>query len=387
AYRAELPVAGAETAARAVRALVERHAALRLRFTAGEDGAWTQAITEPGEDDGYTPEIDLRALAEGRREAAVREMTDELAAELDPLTGPVLRSAVFRLGEDTRRLALLVHELVVDGASWPILLEDLAAGGEAGTVTPDPAGVLLARRMTALEETYEPAPPAGDQARRAEDYLVGGGLDAEGRDALFGGAREVYRMSPAEVMTAVVASALLASSGASRVDAEVDRRDGERPAGPYASVAPIDLGPVTGDSPAALLTLVKESLRSATPGSDAPAPILIRHLGRLPGAAPEIGLRHPGDGPLTIITSYETADGLRVELVSRAADEEEICGLARALPEAMRTLTEHFAAPGAGAVSPSDFPLAGLDEDELAAFAALVAAPERGHAKPEHEEI
>ena len=318
-------------------------------------------------------------------------MTDELAAELDPFTGPVVRSAVFRLGEDTRRLALLVHELVVDGASWPILLEDLAAGGEADTVTPDPAGVLLARRMTADGATPEPsgAPPAGDEARRAEDYRVGGGLDAEGRDALLGGAREVYRMSPAEVLTAVVASALLSSSGDSappRVDAEVDLRDGERPAGPYASVVPIDLAPVAGDSPAALLTLVKESLRAGASENDAPAPILVRHLGRLPGEAPEIGLRHPGDGPLTIITSYETGDGLRVELVSRAADEEEICGFARALPEAMRTLTEHFATPGAGAVSPSDFPLAGLNEDELAAFASLVAAPEQGHAKPEHEE-
>jgi hypothetical protein len=253
--------------------------------------------------------------------------------------------------------------------------------------------VLLARRMAAAPVPVPSgAPPAGDEPRRAEDYRVGGGLDAAGRDALFGGAREVYRMSPAEVMTAVVAAALLSSAstrGASappRVDAEVDLRDGERPAGPYASVASIDLGPVTGDSPAALLTLVKEGRRAGAREDDAPAPVLVRHLGLLPGDGPEIGLRHPGGGPLTIITSYETGDGLRVELVSRAADEEEICGLARALPEAMRTLTEHFATPGAGAVSPSDFPLAGLDEDELAAFAALVTAPEQGHAKPEHEE-
>jgi hypothetical protein len=232
-------------------------------------------------------------------------------------------------------------------------------------------------------ETAGAAPPAD---RRDEDYRVGGGLDAEGRDALLGGGRDVYRMSPAEVMTAVVAAALLSTgAGDVRIDAEVDRRDGERPAGPYASIASVGLDGIAADAYAALLTRVKEHHRAGEPGGP-PAAVLVRHLGRLPGEAAEIALRHPGDGPATVITSYETRAGLRVELVSRAADEEEICGFARALPGAMRALTEHFASPGAGAVSPSDFPLAGLDEDELAAFASLVSAADHEHAEPEQEE-
>jgi amino acid adenylation domain-containing protein len=383
-YQVTLPVEDAEAAARSVRALAERHAVLRLRYAEAGDG-WTQAVAELADDDGYTPEIDLRSLAEGRRDAAMGQMVDELAEEIDPVAGPVLRSAVFRLGEETRRLVLLVHELAVDGGSWPILLEDLAAGGEASGVTPDPAGALLARRMDGPMDGLDeaPAPPDGGGSPMGldEDYRVGGGLDAGGRDALLGGGREAYRMSPAEVMTAVVATALLSTGAAGpvRIDAEVDRRDGERPAGPYASTASIDLDGIAADAHPELLARVKERYRAGGPAGP-PAGVLVRHLGRLPGAA-EVVLRHPGDGPLTVVTSYETDEGLRVELVSRAADEEEICGFARALPAAMRALTEHFATPGAGAVSPSDFPLAGLDEDELAAFASLVSA-----ADPDHEE-
>ena len=39
--------------------------------------------------------------------------------------GPLLRAGWFEIGEEERRLVLIIHHLVVDGVSWRILLEDL----------------------------------------------------------------------------------------------------------------------------------------------------------------------------------------------------------------------------------------------------------------------
>ncbi len=359
AYRAELPVQDMEQAGQAVRALVERHAVLRLRFSRAEDGAWAQYVTEAG-DEGYTPEIDLRALP---GDEAMRQMTDELAGELDPCRGPVVQAAVFRLGDDDRRLVFLAHELVVDGPSWPLLMSDLAAGGACPTVVPDPSGTHLARWTAAAEK------PSSDGSADAVTIAVGDVRRAGGTlpdaEALFGGAKRAYRMTPSEVMAAVTAAALRDSGRSDRISAEIDPRDADRVVGPYARILPIDLGDTMPDDPAELLRAVKEHYRAAEPGPGVPG-VLVRHLGRLDGDV------HCPAGTTTV-TSYESDAGLRIELAGDG-NEQEFCELARALPEAARSLAEHCRTPGAGAVSASDFPLAGLGEDELSAFAATLSA-------------
>ncbi|MFF2085768.1 amino acid adenylation domain-containing protein [Nocardia sp. NPDC058176] len=63
---------------------------------------------------------------------------DRLADTLDPATGALLRVALLRYRDGTApRIGVLVHHLTIDGVSWRILLDDLAAAYSlAATGTP-----------------------------------------------------------------------------------------------------------------------------------------------------------------------------------------------------------------------------------------------------------
>ena len=96
-----------------LQALLDRHATLRLRVTGGA-GEWSLTVPEPGSVDaaGCVQTVDVlsdEALVSAR-------------SRLDPSAG-VMLSAVW--ADETRRLALVVHHLAIDGVSWRILLEDL----------------------------------------------------------------------------------------------------------------------------------------------------------------------------------------------------------------------------------------------------------------------
>ncbi|NIF29268.1 amino acid adenylation domain-containing protein, partial [Pantoea sp. Tr-811] len=101
----------------ALRAVVEQHDALRLRFTSA-DGQW-QAHFQP---QGDVPLLQQRALASlDELDAA----GNEVQASLNLAHGPLLRAALFDFADGQQRLLLVVHHLVVDGVSWRVLLEDL----------------------------------------------------------------------------------------------------------------------------------------------------------------------------------------------------------------------------------------------------------------------
>ncbi|MFV3291356.1 amino acid adenylation domain-containing protein, partial [Pseudomonas sp. NY11955] len=101
----------------ALRAVVEQHDALRLRFTRG-DGQW-QARFQPLDNAPLLRQHNLAAL--GELEAA----GNEVQASLNLEHGPLLRGELFDFAEGQQRLLLVVHHLVVDGVSWRVLLEDL----------------------------------------------------------------------------------------------------------------------------------------------------------------------------------------------------------------------------------------------------------------------
>jgi amino acid adenylation domain-containing protein/non-ribosomal peptide synthase protein (TIGR01720 family) len=110
---------------RALAALLAHHDALRLRFRRGADGSWTQ------ENAGVPAEVpfdvvDVSALPESDRAAAVEAVCAERQASLDLVRGPILRAVLFE-GDawEPQRLFIAVHHLAVDGVSWRILLEDL----------------------------------------------------------------------------------------------------------------------------------------------------------------------------------------------------------------------------------------------------------------------
>lgn len=104
--------------------LLIHHDALRLRFVA-EESNWQQQIIPP---DGEIPfsQVDLSTLSVTEQTQAISATATELQASLNLSTGPLVRIALFNLGEkQPSRLLIVMHHLVVDGVSWRILLEDL----------------------------------------------------------------------------------------------------------------------------------------------------------------------------------------------------------------------------------------------------------------------
>ncbi|GAB5899801.1 non-ribosomal peptide synthetase [Mycolicibacterium mageritense] len=94
-----------------IEALLDRHAALRLRVDARD---WSMTVPRHGS-------ADARAClhaADALSDAALRTAR----SRLDPAAGRML-SALW--AADTRQLALMIHHLAVDGVSWRILLEDI----------------------------------------------------------------------------------------------------------------------------------------------------------------------------------------------------------------------------------------------------------------------
>ncbi|MCI4066736.1 hypothetical protein MRQ36_30925 [Micromonospora sp. R77] len=93
-----------------------------------------------------------------------------------------------------------------------------------------------------------------------------------------------------------------------------------------------------------------------------------------------------GDGPghRVLVTGHLAAGDLLVELHAPGADPADTAtldALADGLDAALGELAAHCAWPGAGTVSPSDFPLAGLGGADLTAF--LTAVTGRRTAAPD----
>jgi non-ribosomal peptide synthase protein (TIGR01720 family) len=108
-----------------VQHLLIHHDALRTRFV-NDGAAWRQTIAAP--DEGIDPfvYVDLSSLPAAKRKATLECVGDALQGSLDLARGPLMRVALFKLGAgEPGRLLIVVHHLVLDGPSIPILLEDI----------------------------------------------------------------------------------------------------------------------------------------------------------------------------------------------------------------------------------------------------------------------
>jgi amino acid adenylation domain-containing protein/non-ribosomal peptide synthase protein (TIGR01720 family) len=107
----------------ALRSLLDRHEALRLRFRPERDVVF-QETAPPGEEPALAV-MDLREAPEAAATGAEFERAAErLHRGLDVAGGPLMRAALWRAGE-ADYLFLAVHHLAVDAVSWSILLADL----------------------------------------------------------------------------------------------------------------------------------------------------------------------------------------------------------------------------------------------------------------------
>ncbi|TYR65651.1 amino acid adenylation domain-containing protein, partial [Streptomyces parvus] len=381
-----------EALAAAVEALFTHHDALRLR----SDGTrlW---FAEP---DG-----------QGLEDAGGRT-ADDVQASLDLVNGPVARFVL--LPGD--RLLVAVHHMAVDGVSWRILLEDQArACTRAGAGRTVELGAKTtsfkewaARLRTAADEDEEsfwdavpvtelPVDHSGGQNTNASAETVTVELDAERTRLLLTRVPAVYRTQINDVLLTALAQTLAGWTGQDTVTVALeghgreelfDDVDVSRTVGWFTSLFPVALAP-GGEGPGEALKAVKEQLRAVPRRgvgyglthdlTGIPARLSFNYLGQLEAGAAE------GDLPVV--------DGARGEEYARAGhrafaievngsvsggrlgmdwtysrelhDPVTIEKLAEEFVVRLRELVDHCLDPRAGGLTPSDVPLAGLDQAAL----------------------
>jgi amino acid adenylation domain-containing protein/non-ribosomal peptide synthase protein (TIGR01720 family) len=401
--------------------LAGHHDALRLRF-AREDGQWRQ-VHAPAAPVPFL-EVDLMALPPAERRGALDTAMERLQSGLDLARGPLFTAALFCLGEEDR-LLLTAHHLVVDGVSWRVLLEDLAAAYRglelpAKTTSWKRWTELLAAhaRSGELEEeilywlSQQPGPPLPadlDGDGRGATASVAVELGPEETTALLKEVPQVYRTQVNDLLLAALARAFAAwtGEGALRVDLEGHGReeifpgvDLSRTVGWFTTLFPVALTLPPGAGPREAIQEVKESLRAvprrglgygllrymaaAETGerlAALPVPqVSFNYLGRFDPAMGEGGLfafapeAPRGTGGETTpgrhlfaIDALVLGDRLRINWTYDPGRHLPATAerLARGFLAEIAALIDHCRSPEAGGFTPSDFPLAGLGQAAL----------------------
>ncbi|WP_313887023.1 AMP-binding enzyme [Salinispora arenicola] len=379
-HRLELAVAAdtdSERVRQVVVTLLDRHPALRLRMTRDADSRFQVAeAVDPSA--GYVPFIGLGALPEARRREAADAMVEELAAELDPASGQVFSAALFDLGAPDRLLVCLAHRFAVDDAAWQVLVGEVTAllAGEA--LPPTPSARFESWATAALRDT--PPEPAATGYAGEQVPAPTAARQPPGRPTPSPGRRPAPWSRPRPLRTGCVRTR---SSSPRRCAASPPGRARRRPVPPGsgstwsatgaacsptstptarwgASSWPSRSRP-TWRAPATTCAALaaKDTYRTATPGHHGGG-VLLRWLGELsaprPGPARRQGWWSPGHWSTgALVVSWDgtvAAADLRV--------------LAEATAPSCAGSPEHCATADDRVVGRSDFPLAGLDDAELA---------------------
>ncbi len=406
----------------ALAALLRRHDALRLRLLPGDDPERALEVTPPGE---AAPVRTIRIPVPAGQDPLEHAHRAARETVLAPGDGEMLRAGWLDAGPGRPGLlALTVHHLAVDGVSWRVLGPELATALTGDDLTALPAPTPYARWLRRLARD---AARAGAELPYWERQLTG--PDARLRPAGGSGERETVTVElPADLthraLTTLPAAfncgpdavllTALATAAARRghgtdllVDLEGHGRDGRpghpdvsRTVGWFTSRYPVRLepGPAGGDR-AEALKRVKETLRAVPSGGLGWG--LLRHLDPVAGprlaalATPDVGfnylgrftggdvsggqwletaenavplghtlqvdaLAHPVDGELRLETTFSYAPGVLTG--------DEVRDLAARWQRELTALAEHGTRTGVTVLTPSDFPLAGLTQDQLAAL-------------------
>jgi amino acid adenylation domain-containing protein/non-ribosomal peptide synthase protein (TIGR01720 family) len=372
--------------------IVQRHEALRLRFTRDVSG-WRQRLV--AEARAALTVVDLSAWVGAVQASELSRVAMDEQARLHVSDGPLIRAVLFELGASGRRLLMIAHHLVVDALSWRVLLEDLeAALGqlEAGAST-QLTTTTVGFATWARQLSRAPEPDATSTPELPVDDLAGSELERDtvrfvqrlelAETARLVSALPAYRLRVDELLLTAVTGALSAWTGSPVVLIEreshgrdvLSELDVSRSVGWFTRLVPTELELRHDLEPARALITMKEQLRRAVPCAKA-ARISFNYLGqwdthftagsRLAFTDEDVaGDRSPTarrayeleldaaivDGRLRMTWSYSGAR-LRQGTVQRLVDE---------VAARLAALIEHCHQPGAGSATPSDFPLAKLD--------------------------
>ncbi|MFE9467608.1 amino acid adenylation domain-containing protein [Streptomyces virginiae] len=289
-----------------LQAVLDAHPALRARLVTSDDGRWELKVPAPG----AVRAEELIRVAEG-------SVGDEAAAARDrlhPESGVMLQAvwAPPRPPEQTGRLVLVIHHLVVDGVSWRILCDDLAAAWRGEQLQPE--GTSLRSWSTLLHDYAQrastvatldgwrtdladaPAPGLASALDPARDTVATIGrhtvtVGPEETEALLTSIPAAFHANTEDVLLTALAlaSASFRRTGAAAANRSLTvqleghgREDGvgsgvdlSRTVGWFTSVHPVridpgavDLSEVLAGGPATAhaMKTVKEQLRSAADG-------------------------------------------------------------------------------------------------------------------------
>ncbi|HJP80089.1 MAG TPA: amino acid adenylation domain-containing protein, partial [Pseudonocardiaceae bacterium] len=382
---------------RALAGLLAKHDALRLRFTRDADG-WHQ------------------------HNAPVEPVDVLRAPGFDLASGPLFRAEL--VGD--RQLLLIAHHLVVDGVSWRILIEDLETAYQqarsglavdlgAKTTSYRDWAIRLAEigefaedadYWKSVTDTADPAIPVNYHHATntvATMHSVSVPLDTATTRALLRDVPPVYRTQINDVLLAALGRVLTGWTGHRAVLVDLEGH-GREPVGPGVDVSRT-VGWFTSMYPVALsssrdwgtaLRQTKEALRAvphhgilSPPLSVEPA-ISFNYLGQFESPTAEGALVRGMSGGLGGDAAPDTPRQHLVDIVAatehdqltftwfycaQAHDEDTIARLAEQLRNAVVSIVRHCAQAGAGGRTPSDFPLARLDQaavDRLAGDGADV---------------
>jgi amino acid adenylation domain-containing protein/non-ribosomal peptide synthase protein (TIGR01720 family) len=366
----DLPGEPDETAVRrALAALVSHHDALRTAF-----------------------------YPDGRQVMAPVKAFDALSADgFDLASGPLIRAEL--AGNQVR---LVAHHLVVDGVSWRVLTEDFLAAYRGETLPPKTTSLRdWAHRLVAHDfgdelpywstVTGDPELPVDSHGTNTVGSIrtVTVTLDADTTKALLRDVPGVYRTQVNDVLLSSLGRALAGWTGRDRVLVDLeghgredlfDDVDLSRTVGWFTTVFPVALS--ISDSWPSILNTVKEQLR-AVPRKGIGYGVLRHVTGTAPVVEPRVSFNYLGQFTGSGLDASAHPDQLRSHQLDVAAlvkdgklritwyysgqvhAERTVRLLADEMLSGLVDIVEHCALPGVGGRTPSDFPLAGLDQSTV----------------------
>jgi non-ribosomal peptide synthase protein (TIGR01720 family) len=411
--------------AQALAALVRHHDSLRLRFTQDAAGVWHQGYAALDE----SLQRELLWVRRAADAQQIEALCDEVQRGLDISRGPLLRGLAIEVADGSWRLMLAVHHLVVDGVSWRILLEDLqhayaqCVAGQPVELPPKTSSYqawseALAARMPIRDAAFDEDPglASGLPVARPDGSNLAGQqvtselrLDATQTEALLKHAPAAYRTQVNDLLLTALGRALCGWSGRERIRIDLeghgredidDAIDLSRTVGWFTSLFPVVLDPL--GEPGAALKRVKETLRAVPLRGLAhgvlkhrgppevrqalralpPSQVVFNYLGQFDGSFDEAAAWRPAsesageavdasapqahefsiDGQV-----YDGQLALNVRYSPARHDAADVQRFVEGFRGELLGLISHCSA-GALGVTPSDFPLARIDQPTLDAL-------------------